>query len=911
MAEVLGRDKELAAVRAFLDRADAGPGALVIEGPAGIGKSTLWLAAVAETRDRGFVVFTSRPAETERLLATVVLGDLFGNVPPEAIANLPVPRRRAFESALLRRDNAGAPVDSRALGVALVTLLPSLAGGRPVLLAIDDDQWMDAPSAMTLSFAVRRLQGERVSLLVSRRTPDVPVAALEEAFQPASVERLVVGPLSIGALHALLRERLGSVFSRPMQLRLHEVSGGNPFYALEIARAQSPDALRDSSTVIAVPASLERLVDARLGMLDEATQQALLLIAAHGRFPVDALRPMSIPPEAVDRAHRASVIEITERVARFTHPLLASAVYWGATESERRAAHRRLAAIVEDPVHRGRHLALGADGPDVDLAAQIEAAARVARDRGVSLAAAELAEHALLLTPLDDLEGRGRRAATAARAHSAAGDGRRARKIATDMVAEAPAGRARAEALTLMADTETPSAAVPLLEEALAEAAGAPELQAAIHAALADKGYFALSERDIDKHARASLRLAELIDDDGLRADALSILAVADFNAGRPRALDMAELAYRLATQLKDPEQVRKAGAAVGHLLTWIGDTDRARVWLEARLAESTDRDERARREYLWYLALVELWAGRWGVARGYADEVRAIGTEYGIESPDDFFPASLLALHEGDFAWAKSLSARVLSVGDHAVVLKTHHGLTGIYDLWTGDPEAAIVHFEGADQSADAAASYDPSMRHWRPEHVEALLQVGRIDDATTLTDEWEKAARRLNRQRVLAQATRCRGVIAAARGDIAAAVNILEEAVARHQEAGDPFGRARAELALGGNRRRAKQKRAAREALEAARTGFEALGASSWAAAARSELGRIGGRTRVAGLSPSELSVAALVAEGRTNREIASSLFLGERTVASHLTHIYAKLGIRSRTELARHFASKVQTS
>jgi DNA-binding CsgD family transcriptional regulator len=201
--------------------------------------------------------------------------------------------------------------------------------------------------------------------------------------------------------------------------------------------------------------------------------------------------------------------------------------------------------------------------------------------------------------------------------------------------------------------------------------------------------------------------------------------------------------------------------------------------------------------------------------------------------------------------------------------------------------------------------------MRHWRPEHVEALLQVGRIDDAAKLTDDWETAARRLDRQRVLAQATRCRGVIAAARGDIAAAVGILEEAVVRHRDVGDAFGGARAQLALGVNRRRARQKRSARAALEAALAGFEALGAAYWAAAARSELARVGGRTRSSGLSPSELSVAALVAEGRTNREIASSLFLGERTVASHLTHIYSKLGIRSRTELARQFATKVQTS
>jgi DNA-binding CsgD family transcriptional regulator len=162
-----------------------------------------------------------------------------------------------------------------------------------------------------------------------------------------------------------------------------------------------------------------------------------------------------------------------------------------------------------------------------------------------------------------------------------------------------------------------------------------------------------------------------------------------------------------------------------------------------------------------------------------------------------------------------------------------------------------------------------------------------------------------------VLAQAVRCRGLIAAARGDLPAALNLFDEAIDRHDAVGDPFGHGRALLALGVVRLRARQKRTARMALEAAMARFEALGAASWAAAARAELTRIGGRVRIEGLSPSELRVAALVAEGRANREIASALFLGERTVASHLTHIYAKLGIRSRTELARQLVPHAESS
>ncbi|HUG29222.1 MAG TPA: AAA family ATPase [Candidatus Limnocylindria bacterium] len=913
VVDILGRDAESVAIRAFLDRAYERPRALVIDGTAGIGKSTLWLAAVAAARARGFEVLSSRPAETERLLANVVLGDLFENVQADELATLPPPRRRAFESALLMRDDPGQRVDSRALGVALVTLLSAIGGGRPLLLAIDDDQWMDPSTATTLSFALRRLQGRGPSVLLSRRTPGSPTTALEDAFEPAVVERLSVGPLSVGALHVILRERLASVFPRPTQVRIHEASGGNPFYALELARAQLAAGPGEDATSLAVPASLERLVDARLGALDLETRQALLLIAAHGRFPVRALRAMSIPPQAVDRARRAGVIETADGVARFTHPLLASAIYQGATEEERRAAHRRLATMFDDPIHRARHIALGAEAADEGLATTIEAAANLARDRGVSIAAAELAEHALRLTASDQAGDRRRRAAAAARAHSAAGDGTRARAVAAELLAEAPRGRARAEALLLGSGLEASPAAVAMLEEALAEAAGAPELQAAIHAALAENGYFAVADREAfaDSHARASLELAEALDDDALRANALSILALLQFNAGRAGALELAERAYRLASARNDLEQIQRAGWVVGHILTWIGDTDRARDWLERRLAEWSDRDERARQDFLWYLALVELWAGRWSVASNHADESHGITSAYGMETPFDFFPSALIALHKGELERARSLSERALALGGEGAGLKSYHAIISVADLRDGDADAAIVNFERAASNADGAGSEDPSMRHWVPEYVEALVQIGRIDEAAELTSDWEAAAHRLGRDRVIAQAVRCRGLISAARGDIPTAITLLEEAVRRHHDVGDPFGRARAELALGVNRRRAKQKRSAREALEAARAGFEALGAATWAGVARSELARIGGRTRIAGLSPSELSVAELVAAGRTNREIASTLFLGERTVAGHLTHIYAKLGIRSRTELARNFAGKVETS
>ena len=903
--EIVGRDTESSVVDAFIERSANGLTALVLEGEPGIGKSTLWMSGVAAARERSLLVLTSRPAEAERTLANVVLGDLFAGVEPEALAALPAPRRRAFEAALLREE-PDAPIDPLALGVAIVTLLSRLADGGPILLAIDDDHWADASSLATLGFALRRLEPVPVLLLLSRRIDSAPTRALEEAAEPAEVQRLRVGALSLGAIQLLIRQRLEITLARPAALRIHEVSGGNPFYALQLAAAQAPGSARDATTPLVVPRSLERLVDARLRALDDDARQALLLFAAHGRFPVEQLGTLEVAPEAVDRARSAGVVETAEDVLHFTHPLLASAVYQSATQEDRRAAHRRLASVVADPIHRGRHLALGADEPDADLSAALESAASVASDRALPISAAELAQHALRLTPPDAVADRHRRTIATARAHAAAGDGPRARAIAADLAAWAPAGWPRAEALVLRAEVEPPDVGIGLLREALLEASGVPELQAAIHAGLADAGKFSFTKPRAwaERHARASLRLADRLDDDALRAKALAILALLRFDRRDPHALDLAQRAYGLALAVGDTPLILLAARSVGHLLTWIGRADEARDWLEHQLAAWGDRDEQMRSDVLWYLALVELWAGRWTVASEHAEQSLEISVQYGLELPANNLPRALIALHRGQLDLARGLARHSMAMAT-GQELESLVAVLAIADLWSGDPMAALAGFIRAEHLADLRGMDDPSMREWRAEYIEALLQLGRTDDAASVIADWGAAARPLGRERVLAQVLRCRGLLAAALGDLPAALDLLEQAVERHVVVGDPFGRARALLALGATRRRARQKRAARESLEAALAGFENLGAVSWAAAARAELARIGGRQRLEGLSPSELSVATLVAEGRTNREIAAALFLGERTVGGHLTRIYAKLGVRSRTELAQKLA------
>ena len=899
--DVLGRDDELRSLEEFLDRPDeAGLAALVLEGAAGIGKSTLWLAGLEAARERGLRVLSSRPAEVELGVAHVGLGDVLEDVLDELLPDLPAPRRRALETALLVRDGAHEPVDFRTLAVAVRSALQLLAERGPVLLAVDDVQWLDASSTDALAFALRRLPDASLHVLLARRLDEgVPVSELERATGDR-LEQLRLGPLSAGALHRLVQLRLGRSLPRPTLLRLLETSGGNPFFALELARALD-DAV-DPTQPLPVPESLETLVRARLDRLPDETRSELLLACAHTRptavdVDLDALAP----------AFAAHVVELADGIVRFTHPLLASALYQGAAPDARRRAHAQLADSAADPVTRARHRALATPAPNASVAAELEAAAALALARGAPIAAAELAEHAVRTTPSDAGADRRRRTTSAVRAHMAAGDGGRARGLAERLLDGAGRGQERAEALALLAGVEGVAREVALLEEALREPGVGRELRASLHRELAAMGRLTQGRQPAEAHARESLELADGLDDDALRAGALSALALVRFNAGEVGAPADAERAVALAVVAADDEQRDRAEATLGHVLVWSTELDRARALLDARYERTRDRDERLAASALWYLAIVEWRSGRWELAEQHAALARDISVQYGVPAPTVLFPLGLIAAHRGDFDHARRVAADARDLADaEGARLGGIVALEGVVEAWTGDPAAAATWFAAAEAEADAADWGEPNLRWWYPEYAEALLALGRPAEADALLDAWERDAVRVGREWVLAQVVRCRGLVAAARNDVAQALDLLEEAVARHESAGDPFGRARALLAAGVVRRRTRQKRPAREAIEAALAAFEEIGAATWAEKARRELGRIGGRTRADGLTAAEQRVAALVAEGRTNREVAAALFLGERTVASHLTHIYAKLGVRSRTELA----GKVQT-
>jgi DNA-binding CsgD family transcriptional regulator len=901
--EIVGREEELAAVQAFLDRVGDGSAALVLEGEAGIGKSTLWLAGVDIARERGLRVLTARPAEAEQGFAHAALGDLLESVLDEVLRALSAPRRHALEVALLLDEASEQPVDPRTLGVAIRTALQALAEETPVLLALDDVQWLDPSSASALAFALRRMAADPVRLLLARRVvAGAQPSELERALEAEDVQRLPIGPLSVGALHRFLRDRLGRSFARQTLLRIHETSGGNPFFALELARALGADV--DPRRPLLVPETLEELVRARLAGLPAATREALEVASALGAPSESLLERAGIAPDALDSAVGAHVIERETGSIRFTHPLLSAVLYQGLSGEARRTLHARLAAMVDDPLVRARHLALATDGPDAGVAAILDDAATRAVGRGAPAVSAELREHALRLTPPDAFGDRHRRALAAAHAHRAAGEWTRARSIVTELLARTPTGLERAEALVLLAELESMDESIDLLEEALVVAAPSPALQSDIHCRLAWSTRFRKGFVGALEHAQAALLLAEELDDDSRRVLALVAQATLGRLTGDPTMSQLSLRAYELAKEVGDPALLREATLAVASALATSLRLEEARDLLEREYRVWRERDEPASAEVLWMLAWIELSAGRWTLAAEHAADARTIFVQYRPETPPDLLPIAIAAVHRGQLELAREHSERALELaeGQFALHPPVHQAVLGLVARWSGDAAAAAGWLGRAEELAVALGWGEPSRRWWNDDYAESLLELGRIADAIRVLDVWEADAARLERRWVLAQVTRSRGLVAAAEGDVERAVQLLERAVAQHEEAGDRFGRARALLALGTVRRRARQKRPAREAIEAALAGFEQLGAATWVAKARDELGSIGGRTREGGLTPAEHRVATLVAEGRTNREVAAALFLGERTVETHLSHVYAKLGVRSRTELAR---------
>ncbi|HCU49930.1 MAG TPA: hypothetical protein DGG94_09040, partial [Micromonosporaceae bacterium] len=332
---------------------------VMLYGPSGIGKSTIVDALAGHIAGTGVLVLRTVPAEVEAGLPYVVLVDLFAEVLPRT-RGLASHLREALEVALLRAPGSSRPRDGLTVRIAVLELLRRLASETPVCLVIDDAQWVDEASAEVLSFAVRRLSGTDVTVLVAERVADNEPAA--GRFCPSPMDSLVVEPLSYSGIAALLAEQDFGPLPRTAISRILEASGGNPLFAVELGRAL---AKRGGSLAqhepLPVPDKLRALLSERLAGLDVATRQSLLLASAMARPSISLLaRCHALPEDGLDAAERAQIIQVAaDGGLSFRHPLLRELVYADATAGQRRAAHTSLMSTVDEPVERIRHLALG------------------------------------------------------------------------------------------------------------------------------------------------------------------------------------------------------------------------------------------------------------------------------------------------------------------------------------------------------------------------------------------------------------------------------------------------------------------------------------------------------------------------------------------------------------------------
>jgi len=920
--EVIGRTSELEAVDRFLEGLVAGPRVLVLAGEPGVGKTTVWRQVAERAAARALTVLSTRSVETETKLAFAGITDLLEPVVEALLPQLPEPQRAALEVALMRTSPPATPPNARAVAMAVLSALRVLGSAAPVVLAIDDVQWLDRPSADALAFALRRLPDRRVGVAATlriegARRPD-PLGL--DALPPDRIERLRLGGLNLSALHHVLRAHLAHVFPRPVLQRIAAASGGNPLFAIELARALLDAGARPGpGDPLPVPDTLAGLVSHRLDRLPARTREALLVAAAQPAPTVERLRELlgDDVVAALGAAERARVVELRDGQVRFMHPMLASVVYSSAAPETRHGIHRRLAALATAPEERARHLAVAATQPDEQVASALDAAAVLARQRGAPDAAGEMQEQAARLTPPADAAASRRRLARAAEFFGRAGDRGRARGLLEEVLAGAPPGRERAEVLRLLGEIRynenSLADAIGLLEDALAQA-DVPSVAVPIQLDLVVIYYsvneieraFALSER--------ALAAAESAGDPGLLADAVAMSVMAKFIVGR--GMDHEQLARAIA--LEDRERsgqlFMRPSALAAMLALYEGRLGESSTRLRELDAWATVRGEES--ELILLLlneTSLEFLRGDFAVALEFAERALLLSVEAGSETMQGFALMHRAAARgcRGNVAGARedfTAGRALMEATGYASGFLLIGAALGLFELSIGDPAAAERALAPLADVVQALAVAEPFNVRFVPDAVEALIASGQLERAQALLDPFATRAHELDRGWAIVGAARARSLLLAARGELDDAVAIAEAVLPRAEQIEMPLELGRALLVLGQLRRRRGERRAARHALERAEEILRAIGAPLWAERARAEQRRMPAPRRAPDeLTATEERVAELAAAGRTIREVAQALFISPKTVEANLTRIYGKLGIRSRAELGAHMAER----
>ena len=924
---IVGREAEIAALRRFVREAAAAPVALVISGDTGAGKTTLWEEAVAAARRRSYRVLAARPAPAETDDPYSALADLLDDVDDDALTTISGAPRQALEVALLRAEPSGHALEPRAVASGLRQLLVLATESRPVLVAVDDAHWLDPPSARALSYALRRLRSRPVGVLLAVRVDHrfpVPLG-LDRALDEDRLDHLEVGPLASQPLEEILRSRLPAPLPPEILSRVRDTAAGNPFFALELASAiLGRDRPLGPGEPLPVPPSLRAVLGDRLAGLGPRARRALLTASVLAR-PTPALVETLVAGEdgaagALDELMGAALVTLDGDRLSLAHPLLAAAVYDEASPQQRRELHAELATTLPDPEERAHHLARAARRPDEGVAATLDEAAHRARGRGDPEVAAGLADQAIHSTPPDASDALLRRRFEAVDHHFAAGDMARARQLLEEVEQSAPPGAVRARALHRLGEIRAQAVGFPaaesLFDEALAEAGDDRLLRIEL---LCDLAYTRVLTGDIPaaaERARSALDLAGA----PVEVPPLVLLtplittALCDFLLGRGVRSDLLERAIAIEEwTARQAVTLRPGYLHLPHIpatiLKWADDLDGAR----ARYAPAYHRtgelgDESWRPWLLYQMSELECRAGNWEEATRLADQACESAERTGQRGVRGFalYSRALVAACRGDVDLARRSAEDGLSASDEGGTVTAaalNRSVLGFLALTQGNHHGALAHLVPVREALEAMSLADPGVVRCRPDEIEAHLALGHLDEAEVLLDRLTEQAVATGRAWALAAAARDRGLLRAARGDPDGALADLDRSQKELAALGQPFERARSLLAEGTVRRRARQKRAARETLESALAIFESLGARLWAERTRGDLLRIGGRPPTPdALTATEERVASLVAAGWTNREVATALFMSVKTVESNLRQIYRKLGVASRRELAR---------
>ena len=921
----VGRNAEIAEIRAFLYAASGEPAAVAVTGDAGIGKTAVW-QHVLQAASRSSTVLSCRPAPAERPLAFSALDDLFGDVAEQVLPALPGPRRRAVELALLRDASIGTQPEPRGLARGMLDALRILSAEAPVIVAVDDARWLDRPSAGVLEFCFRRLRWEPVTVLLTFRDDSgggFPLG-LDLALPADRLGRVRLGPVSVAAIGEIIRSRLGTVLPRSVLRRLHEACGGNPFYALEYARALAGrPQMSLTNEPIPIPDSLSDLMRRRVRQLTRDVRQVGRLVAASADPRERLIRAACDDHEswaAIDQAVDAGLIERDGGVLRFTHPLLRSVLYSGMRLSERRQVHRRLGAVAEDIEERAWHLALGASGPREEIAGMLDRAAEHAAARGAPGEAATLTEQAARLTPANRSEPARERMVRAADYHFQAGGMARSRDLINSVLPAYPAGPLRASLLIRLATIYYHQSGWLLAEQTFRQAAlqarDDPALCAHAEQELAFIRCVAGDFPAASGLARASLRSAERAADPGLVAYSLARVAAFEFVQGhgawmdlldRAEALDATSGAGGLARLPRlDPALTR------GILLKWCDRLDEARSRLADQYRNRIERGDEASLPFLLYhFGELECWAGNWDAAEEYSLEACRVAEESRQHTmkPATLYSLALVRAHRGQVQQAREHAGEALALCDSTGNIPVRSmvlAVLGFIEVSLDNAPAAHGHLGRLAEAAAVAGIGEPGVVRYLPDEIEALASLGEVSLARSLTGQLEEKGRSLGRPWALATAARCHAYLAGLDGDLERARAAFEQALSRHERLPMPFELGRTLLVQGMIERKGGDQPTARAALGRALGIFTDLRAPLWAAKASRELSAMTTPARADGLTGTERRVAALVTQGHTNREVAAAMFVTENTVQTHLRHIFQKVGVRSRTELAARLLS-----